>query len=268
MSLIEALVLAVLQGLTEFLPVSSSGHLVMAAELTQLPLRGSEREAFFVLLHAASLLAVLVYFGREIVRLLSSADRGRALVAIGIGCVPAGLVALALKASGSTALFETPWVVGVAWIATAALLFVTRRVGRGSWGPFERGFGRGVGFLLLVGLAQAVAIVPGISRSGATIAVALLAGMHREEAFRYSFFMALPLIAAAQVIELEALGPVVDAASGGVLAIAFGACFLVSVASLWVLAKMVRGGRLAWFAPYCLVAGLVTLVLWGTGTLS
>lgn len=268
MSLLEALLLAVLQGLTEFLPVSSSGHLVMAAELGGMPLVGSQREAYFVLLHAASLLAVVVFFGREIGRLLAGAERWRAVIAVVVGCIPAGLAAVWLKASGQTGLFETPWVVGVAWLATGALLLVVRHAGRGAWGPFDPGYGRGLAVLLVVGLAQAIAIVPGISRSGATIAVALLLGMHREEAFRYSFLMALPLIAAAQLVELEALGPVADAASTGTLALAFGLCFAVSLASLWVLARMVRGGRLAWFAPYCLLAGLGTLLLWATGTLS
>ena len=268
MSLLEALVLAVLQGLTEFLPVSSSGHLVMAAELGGLPLTGDAREAFFVLLHAASLLAVVVFLAREIVGLLKGAQRMRALAAIGIGCIPAGIVGLWLKTSGSTGLFETPWIVGAAWLATALLLFLTRRAPSASWGPFDAGFGRGVGVLLIIGCAQAIAIVPGISRSGATIAAALLLGMHKEEAFRYSFLMALPLIAAAQVLELDALGPVADAASSGGLAIAFVACFAVSLVSLWVLARMVRGGRLAWFAPYCLLAGIATLALWASGTLS
>ncbi len=268
MSLLEALVLAVLQGLTEFLPVSSSGHLVMATELGRLPRSGEAREAFFALLHAASLLAVVVFLAREIWGLLAGKDRTRALVAVGIGCIPAGIAGLWLKTSGASGLFETPWIVGAAWLATAALLFATRRAPEGAWGPFESGFGRGLGILLIIGCAQAIAIVPGISRSGATISAALLLGMHKEEAFRYSFLMALPLIAAAQVLELDALGPVVDAASATGLAIAFGACFVVSLASLWVLAKIVRGGRLAWFAPYCLVAGIVTLALWGTGTLS
>lgn len=263
-----AIGLAVLQGVTEFLPVSSSGHLVLAAELIELPMTGAERESFFVLLHFASFLAVIVYMARDIGALLRGPERGRVIAAVGIGCIPAAIAGVLIKVSGQTGLFESAWIAGGAWLVTAALLWSLRRAPEATFGPFDAGFGRGAGILLLIGLAQACALAPGISRSGATIAVAMLLGMRREEAFRFSFLMALPLILGAQVLDLEALGELSRVAAPASLAAAFAVCFAVSLACLWILARAVRGGRLQWFAPYCAAIGILTLVLCATGAIS
>lgn len=262
MGIWESLVLAIVQGLTEFLPVSSSGHLVVGGHLLDLPLDGKGKAAFFVLLHAASLLAVVVHLFGDIKEVVLGERRRWTLLALFVGCIPAGIGGILIKCLDGEALFETPLVVGIAWIATAVLLFTTRRDRcdeEARWTPFGAEGQIRYGPILLIGLAQALALVPGISRSGSTIATALLLCMTAQAGFRFSFLMAVPLIGGAMCLELPALGHVAEVASASTLAIAFLACFLVSWGCLILLRRMVDQNRLHWFAPYCLLAGIVTI---------
>ena len=256
--------IAAVQGLTEFLPVSSSGHLTLAAEVFDLDLHGSARAAFFVLLHFASLLAIVVWLRRDLWALVHMQGRRPMLLAIALGCLPAGVAGVLLKVGGAEErLFESLPLVGMAWIATALLLWATRRRDDegedGGWSiaarePFP------TWQILAIGAAQAFAIVPGISRAGATIAVALLLGMGRRASFRFSFLIALPTIAGATLLEIGSLGDLAQAAGPGTLAAAFAVAFATSLAALALLEGLVVRRRLHWFTPYCLALGAGTLV--------
>lgn len=251
------LLVAVLQGLTEFLPVSSSGHLVAAAELFDLGLAGRGREAFFVLLHGASLLAVLVGLAPTWLRLLRDGAWQRTLAIAVLGTLPAAVAGLGLRAAGATGLFESLGLVAAGWAVTALVLRSTR--GRdGQADPFDGAFP--MRLVLLVGAAQAFALVPGISRSGVTIAAALLLGTRRREAFELSFLLAIPAIGGALLLDAGELGHLPGSAAVGSLVLAFVAAFVVSLAALLVLRRVVERERLHVFAPYCALLAIATVV--------
>lgn len=259
MDLFEALALATLQALTEFLPVSSSGHLLVASELLALEVHGAERQALFVLLHLASLLALalgLVWPRRPAA---GPPPERVPLLAVLVACLPAGAVGLALKFGGAAGLFDHAPIAGAGWLLTAVLLWLPRRR-RAPARPLAPGGRLALWPLLFVGALQALAILPGVSRSGATIAAALLAGFAPATAFRLSFLAALPLIAGAQVLELRAAGALLDRLPGGTVALAFVLCFGLSLAAFEALRRVVAAGRLHVFAPYCALAGGLTLV--------
>ncbi len=256
----EIIALAALQGATEFLPISSSGHLVLAGSLLESTLSAEATAAFIVLLHSASICAVLVWFAKDIVALFRRPDRMRALGAIGLASTPAIVAAGALKLCGCEAFLEQLWIAGIAWIATAVLLFTTRAKRTRTWGLDEEG-ALPFGPVLWIGMAQAVAIVPGVSRSGATIAVALLLGMRRRDSFRFSFLLAIPIIVGAQIVEWGDTPSLLGSLDTAALAVGFVVCFAVSLGCLAWLQRVVLHKRLHWFAPYCLVIGCVALAL-------
>ncbi|MEO0081452.1 MAG: undecaprenyl-diphosphate phosphatase [candidate division WOR-3 bacterium] len=257
MSYLEALLLGLLQGLTEFLPISSSGHLVLLEHLLRAP--ESARMAVTAVLHLGTALALVAYFRRELAEIIGGAfsrrieTRSASLKTAGyiaLASVPAAVVGL-IAADRIDAAFSQPAVVGPMLIVTGVALFTTR---------FARERGQPVDSVvaLAVGAVQAVAIIPGISRSGATIAMALFLGLKRTQAFEFSFVMSVPVILAAAVKELldvdwHTVPPAAMAL--GVLA-AFGA----GLAALVLLRRAVAGRRFFWFAFYCWAAGLAALV--------
>lgn len=265
----KAVLLGLLQGLTEFLPVSSSGHLVLAQNLLGL----AEPEILFdVVLHLGTLIAVLIVFRREIKGLIEEffwavahlrsgpairdawreRVRFRLIGLIVIGSVPTGLMGLLFK-DFFEAMFASVIGVGVALLITGFFLFLTRF----SQPPARSVKAFRVSDALLIGLAQGLAITPGISRSGATISTGLFLGLERELAARYSFLMFIPAILGALVLELRHAQP---GAFGWLeMGVGFLTALLAGLLALMVLLKMVRGGRLHYFAYYCGPVGLVTL---------
>lgn len=260
-----AVVLGVVQGLTEFLPVSSSGHLALAEAFLEVPGGGV---AFAVLLHAGTLLAIGIVFRDGVFRLvrgglrlplhLHRPPRGwpeevQLAAKVVLATIPGAFVGLFLE-DRIEAAFASPRVVGGLLWVTAALLFSTRRSGTGqrdiSWRD-----------AIMVGLAQSVAILPGISRSGSTIATALLLGVSRPKAAEFSFLAALPLILGSLVLELPELLETGREGGFAPLAIGFATSFLVGWAALLWLVKLVRRGALHWFAFYCIAAGAVAIFL-------
>jgi len=256
MSIFEALALGVIQGLTEFLPVSSSGHLAVLEHLWKLP--AESRLPLTTMLHGATALAVIFYFAPLLARLirgLRARDpvwRGSSWRMVGfivVASIPAGLIGVMFNDLIDRA-FSSPLLVGLMLLVTGGVLFGTRRAqarGRTGWAR-----------ALLLGIAQAIAILPGISRSGATIASGLYLGMERKEAFEFSFLLAIPAIAGAFLLEvrkvdLAVLNP--QALGAGMIA-----AFVAGLAALYVLARAVTSRRLHWFAFYCWLAGLATIV--------
>lgn len=262
MPLWEIIVLGIIQGLTEFLPVSSSGHLVVANAL--LEALGCEPVEDLIevsiVLHLGTLVAVLAFYRREIFRLLG-ADR-RAVPLLIIGTIPAVLFGLLIKkgpfVSLENAILENPLVAGLMFPVTAAtLLWVSRRE-PGEIDYPQLTWQRS----LFIGLMQAAAILPGISRSGFTIAAGLGVGMNRQASSTFAFLLAIPVIAGAGLLEgLEAL----KAESTGTplfnLAIGFAVSFVVGWVALKLLVGLVQKGRLAMFAYYLVPLG-VAVVAW------
>ena len=249
MTIIESLISGMVQGLTEFLPVSSSGHLVLVHSFFGF----KEPGIFFdICLHAATLGAVLVYFGKDIISLIRERKVAWILY-LGIGTVPAVIAALFFEKEIS-AFFTSPVQVAFMLIVTGLVLFAGH-----AFLIRESGEKKGPTFLssILVGVAQAFALIPGISRSGMTISSALAVKMKPEEAFRFSFLLSVPAIMGAvlyKVITVDAGA----ALSGNILNYALGmlAAFLTGLIGLRFLWKVIRAQKLYVFGFYCITVGL------------
>ncbi|RDV84222.1 undecaprenyl-diphosphatase UppP [Ammonifex thiophilus] len=205
MGIVEAIVLGVVQGLGEFLPISSSAHLVLVPWLFSWPDPGL---TFDVALHLGTLIAVVAYFWRDWLELIqkgfrqASSREGRLFWYLVLATIPGGLAGLALEHQAET-VFRTPWLVGLMLILMGLLLYLADHKGRKQinlWGIRWQE-------ALLIGLAQAFAIIPGVSRSGVTIAAARALGINREAATRFSFLLSTPIILGAGVLKLKDLSP-------------------------------------------------------------
>jgi len=266
MTLVEIVILGIVQGLTEFLPVSSSGHLVVANAL--LEARGSQPVedlvAVNVVLHLGTLAAVLIYYRREILRLLT--DDRRVVPLLIVGTIPAAVLGVWIKKglpdATMSAILENPLLAGMMFPVTAlGLVWATRRQpGATDYQQLN------MRQTLVIGALQALALLPGISRSGATIAAGLGVGMRRDAAATFAFLLAIPAIAGAGA--LEGLDMVKAYQSGvpigappGVLAVGLIVSMLVGLASLTLLIRFVQRGRLALFAWYLVPLG-VAVVAW------
>jgi len=256
--LTSILILAVIQGLTEFLPVSSSGHLVLGREA--LGLHSISGALVTIALHVGTLLAVLVVYGRDLLGVLRRALTGRPrdLLMIALGSVPAAAVGLGLG-DRLDVLFESPQVAAWGLLATALILVAGDlfRRRRELAGAVEGDSGLPPGSLnvspgqaLLIGVAQAFAIVPGVSRSGSTICAGLVLGHSATDAARFSFLLSLPVIGGAALLELKGLGQV-DSGTVGDLLLGLVVSGLVGLAALRLLLVALRRGSLPWFAAYC-----------------
>jgi undecaprenyl-diphosphatase len=259
----QALLLGIIQGLTEFLPVSSSGHLALAESYFRIHGGGI---AVAVLLHAGTLCAIVIVFPDGWRRLLKGALElirhpfhgpsgwsADAILAAQVACasVPGALVGLTL-APRVEAAFADSRTVGTLLLVTAALLFLTRRVRTGADLTWKAAW--------VIGLAQACAILPGISRSGATIAAALLIGVSRPRAAEFSFLAVIPLIVGSLCISVPELGSSALEGNAGALVLGFAVSFLVGWAALAWLVRLVKRGQLHWFGFYCAAVGLAVLV--------
>jgi undecaprenyl-diphosphatase len=273
MNYTEATILGIIQGLTEFLPVSSSGHLVLFQHLFGL----KEAELFFdVCVHLGTLLAVIVVFHREIRniiaalwRLISLAGQKETILQqiesdpdlklallIVIGSIPTAILGLAFHGIADQ-LFSSSFFTGLMLMVTGLLLWLTRRAKPGERGTDIEGFSRTKAFI--IGMVQGLAIIPGISRSGSTISIGLLLGIERETAARYSFLLSIPAIVGAGALSFK------DSLSQTDLAIwlsllGAAAAALVGYGALKMLLSVVKKGRLYVFAPYCWLVGILAIV--------
>jgi undecaprenyl-diphosphatase len=239
--------LAIVQGLTEFLPVSSSGHLVVANALLREPLLDLVEVSIF--LHLGTLLSILVFYRRRVLRLLG-ADRRVAPLLV-VGTLPAVVVGLALKGFAPGAL-DSPLLAGLMFLVTAALLIVAVPPTPGHIDYTALTWPRA----LLIGIAQAVAILPGISRSGATIAIGLMLGLRRDSAAAFSFLLAIPAISGAVVLESWEIRHSSVTTPPWLLAGGTAIAFLVGLAALYALTRLVSRGRLHWFAWWLVPLGV------------
>lgn len=273
MSILDAIILGIVEGLTEFLPVSSTGHLTIAEKLLGKDIDAKSVTAFTAVIQVGAIAAVLIYFREDIRKLLSAVFGGlrneerrksdpnwRFAWLIVIGSIPIGIVGLAAKG-----LIEGPfrslWVVAGALIVWSGAMVYAEREAR-----YERGEGeltpRDV---LIIGAAQCLALVPGVSRSGATISAGLLRGLDRVTATRLSFFLAIPALVAAGLLELkDALG---EGVGVGPTIVGTLISFVVGYASIAWLLRFVAHHSIARFAPYRVAVGVtVIVVLVATGS--
>lgn len=259
MTIAQAIVLGALQGATEFLPISSSGHLVIVPALL------GWREpsvAFDVLLHAGTLAAVLLYFRSDLISLAAGTLKdvrarrmgrdARLLLLLVVGTIPAGFAGL-LLGDLFEGLFSRPAAVGGFLLVTAALMLAADRFGTGAY-EIDQLTTLGAA---AIGLAQAAAIAPGVSRSGTTISVGMLLGMERRDAARFSFLLLIPITLGSALVKLK------DLPAGGV-ALApslagFVAATVVGYGCIAFLLDYLASHRLRVFAAYCAMAGAFTI---------
>lgn len=267
MSVLQAVVLGAVQGLTEFVPISSSGHLVLVPNALDW---GRPGLAFDVLLHTASLAALVAYFWsdlREIFRGLFSGERRsrRLALLLVVGTVPAALAGVALGDYFEES-FEDAEASAIQLVITGVILIVAelvfahnrdtrRRRGEGLR-PMER-----IGYLDagIIGTAQAISILPGISRSGATIGSGLALAIDRADAARFAFLLSIPALLGASILEIPELGDTTLGIGAG--AAGFITSLITSYAAIWGLIRYLRTNTLYPFAAYCLIAGPVFYVL-------
>ena len=259
----EALILGLLQGLTEFLPVSSSGHLAIGRDL--LGIEASGDLVFEVTVHAATVLSTIVVFRKEILKLLRGFFRFRMndetdyILKILFSMIPVFVVGMFFK-DQVEALFTSMLVVGVALIVTALLLFFSDIASRRA--QEENDARNGIHFwqAFAVGIGQALAVIPGLSRSGTTISTGLLCGVKREVMAQFSFLMVLIPILGETF--LDVVGGEMAASSIGTLPLAVGflAAFFSGLFACRVMIALVRRARLSWFAIYCAIVGTLVLI--------
>jgi len=261
MTVWESLILWITQGATEFLPVSSSGHLVMGQTLLGIEIPGMW---FEVAVHLATLVSVLVVYRTRVTSLATGAVRGEAsawryIGLLAVASIPAAVVGIFFEREVS-ALFERPEVTGVALLVTGLILLSSRR-------PLARGEFQDslpVRLALLMGVTQAFAIIPGISRSGSTVVVGLWGGADPEAAAEFSFLMAIPAIAGAAILKLPALVEGSAGGLGGIVLVGVVAAGVTGVLAIRIFLGMLRRRSFPAFGVYCLAAGAAFLLYLGT----
>ena len=247
MNMLQAVVIGVVQGITEWFPVSSSAHLVFAEKVLGIKTSGVALE---VVLHLGTLVAAVLFYRAQWARiLLRPFDPGarRALGLLVLATIPAAAAWL-LAHDWISERFHDPRLAAYGLVACGLFLAVAGRAGTGS---AEIGWGRA----LLIGIAQAFALPPGISRSGMTVGAGLLAGVKRERAVEFAFMMAVPAILGASLVQLREIGSATEGFGAGPLCIAAAAAFVIGYAAIGILQKAVVAGRISWFGYYCIAAG-------------
>ena len=254
----QGLILGLVQGLTEFLPISSSGHLVLAERFVGFKPQG----VFFeVMVHVATLLSVFIAYRARIGELIGGLIRGQrsAWTYAGLlilASIPAAVVGFTLKEYFERT-FHSPVALGWQFLVTAVVLWSTKlAVERTRNAPLSPG--RAV----LIGIGQAIAIIPAVSRSGMTIATALWTGVSASAAAEFSFLMSIVVIAGTGVLEARHIPPGVDLMSPGLIW-AFVAAMISGVVAIRFLVALLRSGRFHLFAPYCALVGIFCLVWFG-----
>ncbi len=266
MDWLQALVLGLVQGLTEFLPVSSSGHLAIGKAL--LGVAPTEDLVFEVTVHAATVLATIVVFRKQIWKLLCGLfkfkynDETDYIAKICVSMIPVFIVGMFFKDSVEAA-FGSLTVVGIALIVTALLLTLSDWMsGRKAASEGAHGVRNGISFwqALVIGVGQAFAVIPGLSRSGTTISTGLMCGVKRSDMAQFSFLMVLVPILGEAFLDL--VGGETASSSVGLLPLAVGfvAAFVSGLFACKVMIALVRKAQLKWFGLYCLLAGIAVLI--------
>jgi len=253
MTLLDAIILGAIQGITEFLPISSSGHLVLGQALLGIVLPGNE---FEVITHLGTLLSVFCIFWTDIIKLISGIrdiKTKKYILYLTIATIPAVVVGLTSK-SFISVLFESIHLVSISLIFTGLILFLSQKlIQRSETMTIKKGF--------LIGLSQAIAIIPGISRSGMTIIMGLALGISGKEAAKFSFLLAIPAITGAGILTLMDTSFSTMTIPASSLIAAFLSSFIIGYLSLKWLFGLLESGKFHLFGYYCILIGLLTLVI-------
>ena len=273
MNYFDAIILGIVEGLTEFLPISSTGHLTIAEKVLGLQVDDPAVTGFTAVIQMGAILAVIVYFARDIASiartwllgLFRAEYRGHRDFRMGwyviVGTIPVGIVGLVFRDFIKNDL-RTLWVVGVALIAWSGVMWAAERVARQDRSEKQLTMTDAV----FIGVMQCFALIPGVSRSGATISAGLFRGLDRVTATRVSFFLSIPALLAAGIFELkDALGG--DISVGETL-VGTVVAFVVAYATIAWLLRFVAQHPITWFVPYRLALGGLLLVLLATGVMS
>ena len=263
---VDAVVLGVVEGLTEFLPVSSTGHLTIAEGLLGLDVDDPSVTAFTAVIQIGAIAAVLLFFAQDIARFvrafaagLTSArgrqtDDWRFALAVGLGSLPIGVVGVLFSDVVKGPVLRSLTAVAVGLIAWSAVMVLAERRATQHRGEADVTLRDG----LLIGLAQCVALVPGVSRSGATISAGLLLGLDRVSATRLAFFLGIPALMAAGLTELPSA---LDGVEPVPVLVGTVVSFLVGYASIAWLLRLVASRSIVFFVPYRVALGVVVLVV-------
>ncbi|WP_395657992.1 undecaprenyl-diphosphate phosphatase [Nocardioides sp.] len=273
MDYFDAVVLGIVEGLTEFLPISSTGHLTIAEKALGLDLADPAVTAYTAVIQMGAIAAVIVYFAKDIGRiakawflgLFKPEYRGHLDHRMGwyviVGTIPVGIAGLLLKGV-ITGPLRSLWVVAAALIGWSVVMWAAERVARQDRSEKDLRLRDAVG----IGLIQVLALIPGVSRSGATISGGLFLGLDRVTATRVSFFFSIPALVAAGLFELP------DAMDGdiglGVALVGIGVAFVVAYATIAWLLRFVAGHPITWFIPYRVALGLLLIGLLATGVMA
>jgi undecaprenyl-diphosphatase len=290
MSLLQAILLGIVQGLTEFIPISSTAHLVIAGRVMKLALTPEQLTASIAVIQLGTLVAVIIYFAGDIwnitrafvndhlvllkdgrrdqfnrkndhARLSHEAKLGWLVI---IGSLPVGVVGLIFKKQIEGTFTKNLWVIATMMVVIALLLAVAELVGKKR----RRMQDLGVGDALAVGFAQCLALIPGSSRSGSTIMGGLFAGETRETAARFSFLLSMPAIAASGLLELKQAVHVLPQGSLVTLAVGTVVSGIVGYASIWFLLRFLRTHTTGIFIGYRLIVGTAILLMLFSGRVS
>ncbi len=258
MSMVEAVILGIIQGLTEFLPVSSSGHLEIAKALFGGHMLPQDSLTMTVVLHFATALSTLVVFRKDVMEIVCGLFRFKNnkefvfTLKIIISMIPAVIVGVFFEEQLESFFKDSVLLVGCMLLVTAALLFLADRAKKSE---------KEVSYLnaLVIGLSQAIAMLPGISRSGATISTSVILGIDRERAARFSFLMVVPLILGKIAKDVIGGDLGVNSTQVGALGIGFIAAFISGVFACRCMIVLVKKSKLSYFALYCIVVGLMAI---------
>ena len=271
LDILSAIILGAVQGISEFLPISSSGHLVLVPALL-----GIETGlAFDTILHIGTLVAIFTFFWKDIINLIKGfilsiidltegvdifkrelhrVPEKRFAWLIIVGTIPTGIMGILLKDAIET-IFRGTLFVGIFLLVTAAVLYYSERHSSGQITQKDMSFKQA----LIVGICQGLAVFPGISRSGSTIASGLCLGLNREYAARYSFLLSIPAVIGAGLIQIKDIATL--DASVSVLLAGFISSAIFGYLSIKLLMKMIKGWSLDIFAYYCTIIGIITIIL-------
>lgn len=256
MTIFQAIIIGIIQGLTEFLPVSSSGHIELSKAILGVNLDNNLE--FSIAVHVATVLSTLLVFRKDIIDLFSGFfsfklnDQTHYVFKLLISAIPVGIIGVVFKDQIESLFEGNLVVVGAMLLLTAMLLALTRLIKPKATKP--------IGYIdsIIIGLAQAVAVMPGLSRSGATISTGLLIGKNRDEVARFSFLMVIIPVLGAAFLDIVK-GDISNVLTAPVIA-GFIAAFISGFLACSFMLRIVRKGNLYWFAIYCALIGIVALI--------
>ena len=251
MTVLEAIISGIVQGLTEFLPVSSSGHLVILHKLFGFK---EPQVAFDIFLHLGTMISVLIFFAKDIIEIILK-DRKMMLLLL-LACIPTFAIGyfskdIAERLFGSSLTVGYALVITGLWLLTAHFFAARNRSPHAvSW--FDS---------IIIGIAQGIAVIPGISRSGATIGAGLMLGLEGSAAVRFSFLLSVPAILGASVVKFMHIEKGLTGATSASFVAGGIAALVVGILAIYLLLKAIRASKLWAFGVYCIIAGAVTVFL-------